>query len=31
MGAHGHSQEWVLGGITEDLLAAAFRFVLFSH
>lgn len=33
MGAYGHSrlQEWMLGGATEDLLAAASRYVLFSH
>ncbi len=33
VGAYGHSrfQEWVLGGVTEDLLAASSRFVLFSH
>jgi nucleotide-binding universal stress UspA family protein len=33
MGAYGHSrfQEWVLGGVTEDLVAACSRFVLFSH
>ncbi len=33
MGAYGHSrlQEWVLGGVTEDLLATSPRFVLFSH
>ena len=33
MGAYGHSrlQEWVLGGVTEDLLVASSRFVLFSH
>jgi nucleotide-binding universal stress UspA family protein len=33
MGAYGHSrlQEWVLGGVTEDLLAASPHTVLFSH
>jgi len=33
MGAYGHSrlQEWVLGGVTEDLLAASPHHVLFSH
>jgi nucleotide-binding universal stress UspA family protein len=33
VGAYGHSrlQEWVLGGVTEDLLAASSRCVLFSH
>ena len=33
MGAYGHSrfQEWILGGATEDMLAASSRFVLFSH
>jgi len=32
-GAYGHSrlQEWVLGGVTRDLLLSADRFVLFSH
>ena len=33
MGAYGHTrfQEWILGGATEDMLAASNRFVLFSH
>jgi nucleotide-binding universal stress UspA family protein len=33
MGAYGHSRvrEWILGGATEDMLAASSRFVLFSH
>ncbi len=33
MGAYGHTrfQEWVLGGATEDMLAASSRFILFSH
>jgi nucleotide-binding universal stress UspA family protein len=33
MGAYGHTrfQEWMLGGATEDMLAASSRFVLFSH
>lgn len=32
-GAYGHSRfrEWVLGGVTEDLLAASSKCVLFSH
>ena len=33
MGGYGHSrfQEWILGGATEDFLAASSKFVLFSH
>jgi nucleotide-binding universal stress UspA family protein len=32
-GAYGHSRtrEWMLGGVTEDLIAASPKFVLFSH
>lgn len=32
-GAYGHSRlrEWALGGVTEDLIAASSKFVLFSH
>lgn len=33
VGAYGHSRlrEWMLGGVTEDLIAASSKFVLFSH
>jgi nucleotide-binding universal stress UspA family protein len=33
VGAYGHSRmrEWMLGGVTEDLLAASSKFVLLSH
>jgi nucleotide-binding universal stress UspA family protein len=33
IGAYGHSRlrEWALGGVTEDLIAASSKFVLFSH
>ena len=33
VGAYGHSrlQEWMLGGVTEDLIASSSKFVLLSH
>jgi nucleotide-binding universal stress UspA family protein len=33
VGAYGHSRlrEWALGGVTEELIAASSKFVLFSH
>ena len=32
-GAYGHSrlQEWMLGGVTEDLVVSSSKFVLLSH